>query len=150
MNDVGPNYKKSKFSVPENYFDGFEDKVMNRIHAENKEKPIKITPFRNLYWGIAASILLAGFTFLLFKTDNRFQNMAKVSETEPDAIELIAFENSIEVSEEEFEEIIPDAFIDSVYTAEMEIVSHDPAIQEEKALIELEDEYTPLDIENDI
>lgn len=79
----------SGFKIPDNYFDSFEDRLMQRISQE--EKPIKVISLwqRKSVWisGIAAAVVVSIGTWMYFEQQK--------TETLEISQEYLAYENDI-------------------------------------------------------
>ena len=68
--------KTNPFTVPNGYFDSLQERIMNRIHAEEtpkaKKRSIQMRPFRVLVAAAACVLLIfAGATLYMVQTDKQ-------------------------------------------------------------------------------
>lgn len=148
MEELDPKYKQEGFKVPENYFDDFESQVFRKIDPL-KTQPVLSVWKRKTTWLAAASVaLIAGVAYISFNTQQPSDYSSDISFEHIESAELLAYANDLEISDDEFEEFLPASAIDSIYYAEMTPetqTTFDPA-----DLKDLEEEYSPLDTDNDL
>ena len=144
MEDLDKRYKKGGFRVPEGYFEGFDEKVLERIRSGQTSPPVFVSVWRkSRTWMVAASMAaILSIGYIAFRTAP-VDTPDKISFDDLDSSELLAFEEEVELSEEEFEEIIPAYTIDSLYQAEIIPASYQDLNPEE--LRDLEEEFSALD-----
>lgn len=138
--EFNSEWKASEYKVPEGYFDTFDDRVMQRIRAE--ERTMKVWK-RVRQWSVAAGIFLASGLAFYWYGSSSGKGGVDISKTELSEAELQRFENETEVSDDELVELVSARAIDSIYRAEVFIPNH--ADVSNAALESIEEEYSPLD-----
>jgi hypothetical protein len=136
------NHKDNQgFKIPENYFENFEDNVMNRLQKDHlNKKPIFFS--HKIFWPIAATILLAGLSIIFLNKESHVSDSKAIDFSSLDSTEINAYLSSLEISDAEFLDFVPETLVDSLYEAEITDyanVEFDP-IQ----LQDLEDEFSIL------
>ncbi len=148
MEDLDQRYKKNGFKVPENYFEEFDDQLIERIKLQQPEARPVFSVWKKKAWLAAASVaILSCITYIAYQGSGAQPNQ-EISFNNIDADELIAYENEVELSEDEFEEMIPAYTIDSLYQAEI-LPAADMEFSNED-IQDLEDEFSALDEETEI
>ena len=102
--DLNKDFKNNPFKVPENYFETFDSRVMDRLY----KKQHKMGLWRNLKkWGIAASLFIAaGVGVYLYNNQTQAIDVIDIASTNINAVELDKFQNDVEVSDDEFMELL--------------------------------------------
>lgn len=66
MRDINDKYEdKNPFKMPDDYFDGFADKVMDKIHEKDNLKTKPSNVFKTYFWLAATFILIFGIGKLI-------------------------------------------------------------------------------------
>lgn len=98
MEDLNERYnKKNPFSVPENYFDSLEDRIIKRIEEEKKPQRPNLVRLLRPFMGLAALFLMAMLIVQLvlprFIDQNRM--LLKVGES-PVEVTVKSFETELD------------------------------------------------------
>ncbi|MGB5989791.1 MAG: hypothetical protein WBG43_08625 [Marinifilaceae bacterium] len=66
MSDIDDKYKDNNpFKMPDNYFEGFADKVMDKIHEDEDLKTNPVNVFKTYFWMAATFIFIFGIGRLI-------------------------------------------------------------------------------------
>src|SRR5690606_35294148 len=93
------------FKVPENYFEGMESKVLDKIKNGSKTKVYFFNKTSFKYTSIAAVLSI----FIYFNLPNKkvIEKTSELTFNNIDTTELLAYESNVELSDEEFESWVP-------------------------------------------
>ena len=78
MSDINDKCEdKNPFKMPDDYFDGFADKVMNKIHEKDNLKTKPANVFKTYFWLVATFIFIFGIGKLIIPTKLEFIGKTK-------------------------------------------------------------------------
>lgn len=145
-NDLHPEYKQNPFTVPEGYFENFDNKVMDKIYRNNARPAMRVSYVK---WLVAAGVaLVAGIGVVLYNSGK--SSGINLADETVDSMELVAYANETDINEEEFVEMVDEAAVDSIYREEVILKVNAVNYSESEQLESLQEEYTPLEDEIEI
>lgn len=142
--DLNSDLRKNKFTVPDNYFETYDARLMERIHRAKPANRFRVYLKR---WTIAASIvILAVSGWLVFR--NEPAEKVDIANISIDETELEDFQNDADVNEEEFMELLNEQALDTINNIEVMAVSN--VTFTDREIQDISEEYTLLDDEVEI
>lgn len=145
-NDLHPEYKQNPFTVPEGYFENFDNKVMDKIYRNNARPTMRVSYVK---WLVAAGVaLVAGIGVVLYNSGK--SSGINLADETVDSMELVAYANETDINEEEFVEMVDETAVDSIYREEVILKVNAVNYSESEQLESLQEEYTPLEDEIEI
>lgn len=139
--DFDSGMKHQGFKVPDNYFEQFEDKVLQQLPGNRKIGTLFLPLMKKM--SIAAAIFLASGLAVFLYQQNHKEPITIANATIAEA-EYQEFQKSIEITDDELTEVLSAQFVDSLYKAEVLSVNK-PSNSKTQEVEEVEEEYSPLD-----
>ena len=141
IEDLNSGMKHSGFKVPENYFEQFDDCVLQQLPRPKKHGTLVLPIMKKM--SIAAALFLASGIAVFLYQQNK-QNTLSIDNANIAETEYQEFQNNIEINDDELTEVLSTQFVDSLYKAEVLSVSQHSDTKTNE-LESVEEEYSPLE-----
>jgi hypothetical protein len=139
--DLDSEMKHNGFKVPENYFEQFDEQVLQQLPRKYKPGTLFLPLMKKM--SIAAALFLAsGIAVFLYQQNN--QNALSIDNANIAEAEFQEFQSSIEINDDELSDVLSAQFIDSLYKVEILSLSQS-SDSKTNELESVEEEYSPLD-----
>ena len=122
LQDIDKN--KTPFKVPDNYFENFNEEIMNLLPEKEFQAPVKITMWdRAKPWVYMAAMFLGLYFMINFLTNNgssATQEAVVAEQVTDGAASTSNYWSTVHITEEEFynyleDQLIDDGFYDYMY-----------------------------------
>ncbi|HHX31130.1 MAG TPA: hypothetical protein GX712_00885 [Bacteroidales bacterium] len=118
LQDIDKN--KTPFKVPDNYFENFNEEIMNLLPEKEFQAPVKITMWdRAKPWVYMAAMFLGLYFMINFLTNNNgaadVQEPVVAEQSVEGATSTSSYWSTVHITEEEFYNYLEDQLIDDGY-----------------------------------
>ena len=118
LQDIDKN--KTPFKVPDNYFENFNEEIMNLLPEKEFQAPVKITMWdRAKPWVYMAAMFLGLYFMINFLTNNNgaadVQEPVVAEQSVEGATSTSNYWSTVHITEEEFYNYLEDQLIDDGY-----------------------------------
>ena len=118
LKDIDKN--KTPFKVPDNYFENFNEEIMNLLPEKEFQAPVKITMWdRAKPWVYMAAMFLGLYFMINFLTNNNgaadVQEPVVAEQSVEGATSTSSYWSTVHITEEEFYNYLEDQLIDDGY-----------------------------------
>lgn len=118
LKDIDKN--KTPFKVPDNYFENFNEEIMNLLPEKEFQEPVKITMWdRAKPWVYMAAMFLGLYFMINFLTNNNggadVQEPVVAEQSIEGATSTSNYWSTVHITEEEFYNYLEDQLIDDGY-----------------------------------
>lgn len=118
LQDIDKN--KTPFKVPDNYFENFNEEIMNLLPEKEFQEPVKITMWdRAKPWVYMAAMFLGLYFMINFLTNSKggtdVQEPVVAEQSIEGATSTSSYWSTVHITEEEFYNYLEDQLIDDGY-----------------------------------